>query len=93
MFCLTRSDEDLCFIRSDEDSDEIDDRTLNKILIFHETPPAQRKHPGGDRTGDHIPRAKMSADLAKVIDDGLYYYEKDLWEQDIVGTASNILVC
>ena len=39
-----------------------------------------RKHEGFDRTGDHAyeSRAKMSQDLATVINDGLYYYEQDL---------------
>ena len=56
---------------------------INKILIVTQTPPALRKHPGGDRTGDFIPRAKISAELAKVINDGLFYYEKDLAEEDV----------
>ncbi|XP_015200376.1 la-related protein 1B isoform X3 [Lepisosteus oculatus] len=65
---------------SDDDSDyEIDDHDVNKILIVTQTPPHLRKHPGGDRTGNHISRAKISADLAKAINDGLYYYEQDLW--------------
>nr|DBA28945.1 TPA: hypothetical protein GDO54_009225 [Pyxicephalus adspersus] len=65
---------------SDEDSDmEIDDQDLNKILIVTQTPPYLRKHPGGDRTGNHTSRAKITSDLAKVINDGLYYYEQDLW--------------
>lgn len=65
--------------RSDESDAEIDDQEINRILIVTQTPPAFRKHPGGDRTGDFLPRAKMTAELAKVINDGLYYYEKDLW--------------
>ncbi|KAM9329359.1 la-related protein 1B [Gastrophryne carolinensis] len=65
---------------SDEDSDyEIDDQDVNKILIVTQTPPHLRKHPGGDRTGNHVSRAKMTSELAKVINDGLYYYEQDLW--------------
>ncbi|XP_053920387.1 la-related protein 1B isoform X3 [Cuculus canorus] len=65
---------------SDSDSDyEIDDQDVNKILIVTQTPPYMRKHPGGDRTGNHICRAKITSELAKVINDGLYYYEQDLW--------------
>ncbi|XP_072611374.1 la-related protein 1B isoform X6 [Vulpes vulpes] len=65
---------------SDNDSDyEIDDQDLNKILIVTQTPPYMRKHPGGDRTGNHMSRAKITSELAKVINDGLYYYEQDLW--------------
>uniref|UniRef100_A0A8C9VX77 La ribonucleoprotein 1, translational regulator n=1 Tax=Scleropages formosus TaxID=113540 RepID=A0A8C9VX77_SCLFO len=66
---------------SDEDSDcEIDDRDVNKILIVTQTPPYLRKHPGGDRTGQHVSRSKLTSELAKVINDGLYYYEQDLWQ-------------
>ena len=56
---------------------------MSKILIVTQTPPSLRKHPGGDRTSDHQPRSKMTAELAKVINDGLCYYEQDLQEQDI----------
>ncbi len=45
--------------RSDDSGDEIDDQEVNKILIITQTPPAFRKHPGGDRTGDHVPRYKI----------------------------------
>ncbi|XP_041133359.1 la-related protein 1B-like isoform X3 [Polyodon spathula] len=66
---------------SDEDDsdNEIDDHDVNKILIVTQTPPHLRKHPGGDRTGNHVSRAKITSDLAKAINDGLYYYEQDLW--------------
>lgn len=65
----------------DDDSDyELDDQDVNKILIVTQTPPHLRKHPGGDRTGNHESRAKITSDLAKAINDGLYYYEQDLWK-------------
>ncbi|TRY58106.1 hypothetical protein DNTS_027566 [Danionella cerebrum] len=78
--------------RSDDDDDEsggeIDDRDVNKILIVTQTPPPPphthaytRKHPGGDRTGSHTSRSKLSSELAKIINDGLCYYEQDLWEE------------
>lgn len=68
---------------SDEDSDcEIDDHDVNKILIVTQTPPYLRKHPGGDRTGNHVSRAKLTSEFGKVINDGLYYYEQDLWKED-----------
>ncbi|XP_032002805.1 la-related protein 1B isoform X3 [Hylobates moloch] len=68
---------------SDNDSDyEIDDQDLNKILIVTQTPPYVKKHPGGDRTGTHTSRAKITSELAKVINDGLYYYEQDLWMEE-----------
>uniref|UniRef100_A0AAY4EGW5 HTH La-type RNA-binding domain-containing protein n=1 Tax=Denticeps clupeoides TaxID=299321 RepID=A0AAY4EGW5_9TELE len=67
---------------SDEDSDgEIDDHDVNKILIVTQTPPYLRKHPGGDRTGNHVSRSKLTSELVKVINDGLYYYEQDLWDE------------
>ncbi|CAG0915720.1 unnamed protein product [Notodromas monacha] len=37
------------------------------------------KHDGYDRTGDHTTRVKMTQDLGKAINDGLFYYEEDLW--------------
>lgn len=65
----------------EDDSDyELDDQDVNKILIVTQTPPYMRKHPGGDRTGNHESRAKITTDLAKAINDGLYYYEQDLWK-------------
>ncbi|XP_031729070.1 la-related protein 1 isoform X3 [Anarrhichthys ocellatus] len=65
----------------DDDSDyELDDQDVNKILIVTQTPPHLRKHPGGDRTGNHESRAKLTTDLAKAINDGLFYYETDLWK-------------
>lgn len=68
---------------SDDDSDdELDDRDVNKILIVTQTPPHLRKHPGGDRTGNRVSRAKITADLAKAINDGLFYYEQDLWTKE-----------
>lgn len=69
---------------SDEDDsdDELDDQDVNKILIVTQTPPYIRKHPGGDRTGNHESRAKLTTDLAKAINDGLFYYEQDLWKGD-----------
>ena len=73
----------MIYFRSDESDDEVDDQVIDKILIVTQTPPAFRKHPQGDRTGDFVPRSKMTAELAKVINDGLYYYEQDLLEQDV----------
>lgn len=68
---------------SDDESDnEIADDELNKILIVTQTPPSLRKHPGGDRTGDHVRRSKMTSEMTKIINDGLCYYEQDLWEKE-----------
>lgn len=54
----------------------MDDQDVQKILIVTQTPPANRKHPGGDRTGNFTNRAKMSSDVAQAINDGLYFYEQ-----------------
>ncbi|CAL4059464.1 unnamed protein product, partial [Meganyctiphanes norvegica] len=71
---------------STESDYEISDDVVNKILIVTQSPPPPTgttrppKHEGVDRTGDWTKRAKITSELAKVINDGLYYYEKDLWE-------------
>jgi len=62
---------------SDDDQD-LDDQALQKLVIITQTPPPVRKH---DRTGDHVPRAKITAELAQAINDGLYYYEQDLMNE------------
>ena len=60
--------------------DEMDDHELGKLLIVtqtsHASPAVTRKHPGGDRTGNFQSRAKMTTDIAKAINDGLYFYEQ-----------------
>lgn len=78
---------------SDSDSDyEIDDQDVNKILIVTQTPPYLRKHCGEDRTGNHVCHAKITSELAKVINDGLYYYEQDLWmEQSENDTTMKVI--
>lgn len=45
-------------------------------------PPDTTLHAGtqGAHWQPHL-RAKMSAELAKVINDGLFYYEQDLWTE------------
>ena len=72
---MTRSDDE-------EEEYEMSDTEVNKIIIVTQTPPCLKKHPGGDRTGYHVPRSKMTANLAKIINDGLYYYEMDLWQDE-----------
>ena len=64
--------------RSDisEDDEEIDDQDIQKIIIVTQTPPAFKKHPGGDRTGQSYNRSKLTADIAQAINDGLYFYEQ-----------------
>ncbi|XP_065839160.1 la-related protein 1-like isoform X2 [Oscarella lobularis] len=62
----------------DEDDDEFHDDDINDILIVTQLPAAFRKHPQGDRTGNYVSRAKMTSEFAEIINDGLYYYEIDL---------------
>lgn len=71
---------------SDDSDYEFSDTEVNKILIVAQTPPPPapsglRKHEGYDRTADFTSRVKMTQELAQVINDGLYYYEDDLWNQ------------
>ncbi|XP_020629883.1 la-related protein 1-like [Orbicella faveolata] len=46
-------------------------------MIVTQTPPPVKKH---DRTGSYVTRVKMTQELSKAINDGLYYYEQDLWD-------------
>lgn len=52
---------------------------MNKILIVTQTTSRPQKHDGFDRTGDKTTRVKITQDLGEAINDGLYYYEEDLW--------------
>lgn len=69
---------------SGDDSDELSDREINKLLIVTQSSSRPIKHEGYDRTGDWMTRVKMSQDLEQAINDGLYYYEEDLWDDDYV---------
>lgn len=71
------SDSDLEY---DADYDEMDDHAISKLVIITQSPPANRKANLNlnDRTGDHIPRAKIISELSKAINDGLHYYEQNL---------------
>ncbi|KAJ8950288.1 hypothetical protein NQ318_021144 [Aromia moschata] len=61
--------------QSEEDSDELSDRDT--------TSSRAPKHEGYDRTGDWTTRVKITQELEQAINDGLYYYEEDLWtDQD-----------
>lgn len=59
----------------DEYEDDVRDEDIDNILIVTQTPSAARRH---DRTGMHVTRAKMTSEIAHMINDGLYYYELDL---------------
>lgn len=79
------------FSDKDESDFELDDDDIDKILIITPTPPSNRKqHPKThDRTGEYTPRARMTAEIAKIIDDGLRWYEEELWH-DRPGTATTV---
>ncbi|MCL4130430.1 UNVERIFIED_CONTAM: hypothetical protein GTU68_035490, partial [Idotea baltica] len=69
---------------SDGDSDyEISDGDVNKLLIVTQTPPPPTarapKHEGYDKTGDWTTRTKITQELAQVIDDGLNYYQQNIY--------------
>ena len=73
-------------VRNEEKSDfELDDDDIDKILIITPTPPSHRKQQKQAehqaRPGESTPRARMTAELAKIIDDGLKWYEKALWQE------------
>ena len=65
----------------DDDSDyEISDTELAQIIVITQTAGTRlSKHEGYDRTGDWTTRVKMTQELSHVINDGLFYYEQDLW--------------
>ncbi|KAJ8676413.1 hypothetical protein QAD02_012200 [Eretmocerus hayati] len=67
----------------DDDDYELSDKDINKLLIVTQSSSSRiPKHEGHDRTGDWTTRVKMSQDLEQTINDGLYYYEEDLWGDD-----------
>ncbi|KYN02062.1 PREDICTED: la-related protein 1 [Cyphomyrmex costatus] len=79
----------------DDDDNEFSDRDIDKILIFTQISPASSripKHEGHDRTGDWITRVKMTQELEQLINDGLYYYEEELWRQSFQrhGSSSSV---
>lgn len=63
----------------EDETDELSDRDVNKLLIVTQATTRAPKHEGYDRTGDWTTRVKMSQELVQAINDGLYYYEEDLW--------------
>ncbi|KAK6637279.1 hypothetical protein RUM44_007693 [Polyplax serrata] len=67
----------------DDDDYELSDDQVDKILIVTQNYQSSRppKHEGYDRTAKWMTRVKMSQELEQVINDGLYYYEEDLWLQ------------
>ena len=83
MFCQCVTACGGLWCRSDDSDDELADQDVDHLLLITQTPPYLRKHPGGDRTGDYQKRAKVTADMFKVINDGLIYYEQDLWRDDL----------
>lgn len=70
---------------AEDETDEVSDKDINKLLIVTQCTgvPASAarppKHEGYDRTGDWTTRVKITQDLEQEINDGLYYYQEDLW--------------
>lgn len=94
----SESQSDSDFDSDDEyDYDEMDDQAISKLVIITQTPPANRKNGAGphlhlnDRTGDHIPRAKVVSELAKAINDGLFYYEQNLANKRASSAAADLV--
>lgn len=83
---ISDSDTDNDYDYDEYDYDDLDDQAISKLVIITQSPPPSigasavgtRKHGGQDRTGDFLPRSKITSDLARAINDGLYYYEQDL---------------
>jgi len=85
-------DSDSSSDESDLDCDEMDDQDISKLVIITQTPPVRRKASvhEKDHTGVHLPRSKITSDLAKAINDGLYFYEQDLNSKSSGGVEKNI---
>lgn len=67
------------------DDYEISDHDLSKIIIVMQTPAKPNKPSSEhvyDRTGDWTTRVKVTQEMCKIINDGLFYYEQDLWATD-----------
>ncbi|XP_062513865.1 la-related protein 1-like isoform X2 [Corticium candelabrum] len=58
-----------------DDDDDVQDEDVDNILIVTQALSSARRY---DRTGMHLTRAKMTTDIAEMINDGLFYYELDL---------------
>lgn len=43
------------------------------MIVTQTPPPANKKH---DRTGNFVTRAKLTGEFAKIINEGLFYYEQ-----------------
>ncbi len=69
------------FSKNEYSDFELDDDDIDKILIITPTPPSNRKHHQSTHKSqdEHTPRARMTAEIAKIIEDGLRWYEEELW--------------
>jgi hypothetical protein len=56
-----------------------------------QTPSRPPKHEGYDRTGDKTTRVKITQELEQAINDGLYYYEEDLWHDAFVRSTKRLI--
>ena len=58
-----------CDDYSDSSEDDLTDDFVKKLLIITQS----SRH---DRTGNHTPRSKLTAEISQAISDGLYFYEQ-----------------
>lgn len=72
------------YLSDDSDSEIDDDFISNLVIVTPHQPTAavSKKHPSGDRTGDHLPRPKMNALMAQIISDALYEYEQNAFAEN-----------
>lgn len=73
------------YVYRDEDQSnfELDDEDIAKILIITPTPPSHRKsrEKPEKKAAESTPRARMTPEVARLIDAGLKCYESSLWKE------------
>ena len=67
-------------INNELDNYEISDSDLSRLIIVAQTS-RKTNEPLYDRTGEWTTRVKLTQDIAKQINDGLFYYEQNLWDK------------
>ena len=57
------------------DEDDLSDDFVKKLLIITQPSPKPTLIVN-DRSGNHTPKAKLTAEISQAISDGLYFYEQ-----------------
>jgi la-related protein 1 len=65
------------FINEITDEDDLSDDFVKKLLIITQPSPKPTLIVN-DRSGNHTPKAKLTAEISQAISDGLYFYEQDM---------------